>query len=206
MTRDTAVATNSLKFLLVPARHGLADDDMMIRHQGRKIHRRGACILYYTHLYCILYCFCIFWRRPPVTVAAAASAMAPRVLAVHLALGYKPLLESADYSESVKQDMTYTVGTCTLAYSSPEHYVLPELRRTQKNLSYFHIIERLGPHPPAHPAPAAPVITPSLTRRYSTYSALCLMYSVPSPLHPRYPLPPSPLPDRPTPRTSHRSL
>jgi hypothetical protein len=38
--------------------------------QGRKIHRRGACILYFTYLYCILYCICIFWRRPPVTVAA----------------------------------------------------------------------------------------------------------------------------------------
>jgi hypothetical protein len=25
-------------------------------------------ILYYTYLYCILYCICIFWRRPPVTV------------------------------------------------------------------------------------------------------------------------------------------
>jgi hypothetical protein len=45
--------------------------------QGRKIHQRGACILYYTYLYCILYCICIFGRRPPVTVAAAASAMAP---------------------------------------------------------------------------------------------------------------------------------
>jgi hypothetical protein len=28
--------------------------------QGRKIHQRGACILYYTYLYCILYCICIF--------------------------------------------------------------------------------------------------------------------------------------------------
>jgi hypothetical protein len=60
--------------------------------QGRKIHQRRACILYYTYLYCILYCICIFGRRPPVTVAAAASAMPPRVLAVHLALGYAPCL------------------------------------------------------------------------------------------------------------------
>jgi hypothetical protein len=29
-------------------------------HQGRKIHQTGACILYYTYLYCILYCICIF--------------------------------------------------------------------------------------------------------------------------------------------------
>jgi hypothetical protein len=60
--------------------------------QGRKIHQRGACILYYTYLYCILYCICSFGRRPLVTVAAAASAMAPRVLAVHLALGYAQCL------------------------------------------------------------------------------------------------------------------
>jgi hypothetical protein len=60
--------------------------------QGRKIHQRGACILYDTYLYCILYCICFSWRRPPVTVAAAASAMAPRVLAVHLALGYAQCL------------------------------------------------------------------------------------------------------------------
>jgi hypothetical protein len=42
-------------------------------------------VLYVFVLYFILYLY--FWRRPPVTVAAAASAMAPRVLAVHLALG-----------------------------------------------------------------------------------------------------------------------
>jgi hypothetical protein len=41
-------------------------------------------------LYFVLYLY--FWRQPPVTVAAAASAMAPRVLAVHLALGYAQCL------------------------------------------------------------------------------------------------------------------
>jgi hypothetical protein len=62
------------------------------RYQGTKRHQRGACILCDTYLYCILYCICMFWRRPPETVAAAASAMAPRVLAVHLALGYAQCL------------------------------------------------------------------------------------------------------------------
>jgi hypothetical protein len=44
-------------------------------------------VLYVFVLYFVLYLF--FWRRPPVTVAAAASAMAPRVLVVytwHLAM------------------------------------------------------------------------------------------------------------------------
>jgi hypothetical protein len=42
-------------------------------------------VLYVSVLYFVLYLY--FGRRPPVTVAAAASAMAPRVLAVHLAFG-----------------------------------------------------------------------------------------------------------------------
>jgi hypothetical protein len=45
-------------------------------------------VLYVFVLYFVLYLY--FWRRPPVTVAAAA--MAPRVLAVHLALGYAQCL------------------------------------------------------------------------------------------------------------------
>jgi hypothetical protein len=55
--------------------------------QGRKILQRGACTLCYTYLYCILYCICIFWRRPPVTVAASASAMAPCALCLGCTLG-----------------------------------------------------------------------------------------------------------------------
>jgi hypothetical protein len=48
-------------------------------------------VLHVFVLYFVLYLY--FWRRPPVTVAAAASAMmAPRVLAVHLALGYAQCL------------------------------------------------------------------------------------------------------------------
>jgi hypothetical protein len=63
--------------------------------QGRKIHQTPEggvyLVLYVFLLYFVLYLY--FWRRPPVTVAAAASAMmAPRVLAVHLALGYAQCL------------------------------------------------------------------------------------------------------------------
>jgi hypothetical protein len=43
-------------------------------------------VLYVFVLYFVLYLY--LWRRPPVTVAAAASAMAPRVLA----LGYTQCL------------------------------------------------------------------------------------------------------------------
>jgi hypothetical protein len=58
------------------------------------MHQRGGVyvyfVLYVFVLYFVLYLY--FWRRPPVTVAAAASAMAPRVLAVLLALGYAQCL------------------------------------------------------------------------------------------------------------------
>jgi hypothetical protein len=49
-------------------------------------------VLYVFVLYFVLYLY--FWRWPPVTVtvAAAECAMAPRVLAVHLALGYAQCL------------------------------------------------------------------------------------------------------------------
>jgi hypothetical protein len=47
-------------------------------------------VLYVFVLNFVLYLY--FLRRPPVTVAAAASAMAPRVLAAHLALGYAQCL------------------------------------------------------------------------------------------------------------------
>jgi hypothetical protein len=46
-------------------------------------------VLYVFVLYFVLnlYCICIFRRRPPVTVAAAASAMAPRVSCLGCTLG-----------------------------------------------------------------------------------------------------------------------
>jgi hypothetical protein len=46
-----------------------------VPHREGKYTRGGRvfCIIRICIVFCILYCICIFWRRPPVTVAAAAS-------------------------------------------------------------------------------------------------------------------------------------
>jgi hypothetical protein len=50
-------------------------------------------VYFVSHVFvlCFVLYLC-FWHRPPETVATAASAMAPRVLAVHLALAYAQCL------------------------------------------------------------------------------------------------------------------